>query len=163
MTTNTRQELDDLFSMFHDFEIKLLIYQNTTLRLTFILPWGELWDDLNYQIKVELTGCDFIHCDYAEILNTPDNLAKNWVDRCSIDKSTNDSNIISELGLEVQSHKFYSPNKYEFRCNSSKKFAGGQLTFTADNYLILDKDGNKITLNKMQKWCTDWWEKIDNQ
>ena len=76
----------------------------------------------------------------AEIMNTPDNLAKNWVERTSIDKSTNEPKTISELGLEVQSHNFYSPNRYEFLCNSSKNYVGGQLTFTADNFDIFNKD-----------------------
>ena len=89
MKTNTRQEIDNLFSMFHDFEIKSLTYDNSNLEMTIQIPWGQLWDDLNYYIKIELSGCDFINCDYAEVLRTPENLAKREVDRSYIDKSTN--------------------------------------------------------------------------
>lgn len=161
MTTTTRQEIDELFSMFHDFEIVLMTYDKGTLDLTIRIPWGELWDDLDYKIKVTLSGCAFIHCDYYEVINTPDNLSKNWVDRAAADKSTNDPKIISELGLEVQSHNYYSPNKYEFLCNSgSENCQGGKLTFTADNYKIFNNDGVQIDLKQIKKWSTDWWNSI---
>ena len=163
MTDSTRQELDDLFSMFHDFEITHLTFENNILDLTIRIPWGELWDDLDYQIRVVLNGCEFIQCDYTEIINTPDNFAKNWVERASIEKSTNESKTISKLGLEVQRHNFYSPNRYEFLCNSSKNYAGGQLTFTADNCKVFNKDNIHIGIDQMKKWCTEWWEKIEKQ
>ena len=61
--------------MFHDFEITHLTFENNILDLTIRIPWGEHWDDLDYQIRVVLNGCEFIQCDYAEIINTPDNFA----------------------------------------------------------------------------------------
>ena len=163
MTDSTKQDLDDLFSMFHDFEITHVTFENDILDLTIRIPWGELWNDLDYQIRVVLNGCKFIKCEYAEIMNTPENFAKNWVDRSSIDKSSNDPKIISELGLEVQRYNFYLPNKYEFLCNSSKNYAGGQLTFTADNYNIFGKHNIQMGIDQMKKWCTEWWQKIEDQ
>jgi hypothetical protein len=162
MKNNARQELEDLFSMFHDFEITALTNHDNNLALTIQIPWGELWGDLNYFITLKLTGCDFIHCDYAEIVNTPENLSKRHVDRSSVDKSTNDQKVISELGLEVQRHNFYPPNKYEFMCNSSKNYAGGQLTFTADDYTLFNKQGIQIDLDQMKTWSNEWWTKIEN-
>ena len=158
--TDIRQEIDELFSMFHDFEIKSLTFDNSNLAMTIQIPWGQLWDDLNYYIKIELSGCDFINCDYAEVLRTPENLAKRWVDRSHIDKSTNDQEVISEIGLEIQRHEFYTPNKYKFLCNSSKEFAGGELTFTADNYKLFNKEGIQIDIQQMEKWCKEWWDSI---
>jgi len=149
--------------MFHDFEITVLTYHDSNLTLTIQIPWGELWSDLNYKITVKLNGCDFIHCDYYELENTPVNLAKRRLDRSFVDKSTNDQKIISGLGLEVQRHNFYSPNKYEFLCNSSKDYAGGKLTFTADNYTIFNNDGVQICLDQMKAWSNEWWTKIENQ
>ncbi len=160
--SETQQEMEDLFTMFHDFEIVLLTHKNDLLTLTIIIPWGQLWDDLDYKIKVELKGCYFMDCAYTEIVNTPENLAKNWVDRLSVNKSTNDPEVISTLGLEVQRHNFYPPNKYEFLCNSSGNYAGGQLTFTADGYSIFNKNGEPIDLRQMKSWSTEWWSKIGN-
>ena len=162
MKHSMRQELDDLFSMFHDFEIINLTFANNILDLKIRIPWGELWDDLDFQISVKLSGCEYIHCDYAEVINTSDNLAKKWAERNSIDKSTNDPKTISNLGLEVQRHKFYAPNKYIFFCNSSKNnYAGGQFNFTTDNYIIYDKAKSQIELDQMSTWCTKWWERIE--
>lgn len=155
-------EIDELFSMFHDFEIILLTYNDNILNLMIKIPWGQLWDDLDYFIRVELIGCNFINCDYTEVLNTPENLAKRLVDQSHIDKSTNDQEIISNIGLEVQRHEFYPPNKYIFLCNSSKNttYGGGHLTFTADNYKIFNKEGNQIDIQQMEKWCREFWDKI---
>lgn len=157
-----RQEIDELFSMFHDFEIIKLAYHDDILNLTIQIPWGQMWNDLDYFISVELTGCDFIICDYAEVLNTPENLAKRWGEQSHIDKSTNDQQIISNIGLEVQRHEFYPPNKYKFLCNSSKntQYGGGHLSFTTDNYKIYNKEGIQIDLYQMEKWCREWWDNI---
>ena len=110
---------------------------------------------------MELSGCEFILCDYSEILNTPENVAKKSVDRIYIDKSTSNPKLIETLGLEIQSHKFSEPNKYLFLCNSSKEYAGGILTFTTDNYKIFNKEGNQIDLQQMKNWSNAWWENID--
>lgn len=163
MARDSKQEIEDLFSMFHDFEITSLTLENKSLDLTIRIPWGELWDDLDYQIRVLLNPCDFIRCEYSELLNTPDNLSKKAVDRSYVDKTTSNPQIISELGLEVQRYNFSPPNVYEFLCNSSKNYAGGKLIFTAESYILLDKEGSKIELDQMKKWCTDWWKKIENQ
>lgn len=160
--TVRQQEIDELFSMFHDFEIIKLTYNGNILNLTIHIPWGQMWNDPDYLISVELTGCDFMYCDYAEVLNTPENLAKRWVDQSHIDKSTNDQQIISEIGLEVQRHEFDPPNKYKFICNSSKNttYGGGQLTFTADNYKIFNKEGIQIDLYQMEKWGSEGGRKF---
>jgi hypothetical protein len=151
-----QQELNDLFSLFHDFEITLLTYQKNTLNLTITIPWGEVWNDWNYQIRLELAGCDFFQCDYSEFIDG-DNLSS---DRKTIDKTTNDPSTISDLGLEIQSHTYAPPNKYAFKCNSSRNCAGGLLTFSADDYKLFNAEGVPIDLTQMNKWSTDWWEKI---
>lgn len=163
MANKQREELNDLFSMFHDFEVIKLEYKDAVLTLTIEIPWGQLWDDLNYHIKLELTGCEFITCDYAELLNTPENRSRNAVDRSYIEKSTQDQKVISEIGLEVQRHTFLPPNQYEFICNSSKDYAGGHLIFTADGYSLFNKENEKIDLEQMKKWSTDWWKRIGHK
>ncbi len=160
--TEIQNEINDLFSMFHDFEIKELSFENNVIQMTIQIPWGELWNDWEYSIQMELSGCEFILCDYSEILNTPDNLAKNRVDRLYIDKSTSDPKLIDAIGLEIQSHQFSEPNKYLFLCNSSKEYAFGKLAFTADNYKIFNKEGNQIVLQQMKSWSEEWWENISN-
>jgi|GEM_PF-3546603 hypothetical protein len=169
-----RQEINDLFSMFHDFGIISLTYINKNLTMTLAIPWGQLWDDLNYQIRLELSGCDFILCNYSECINTNEHFDASSPKNRWVDKTTSEPNTITELELEVQSHEFITPNRYVFRCNSSRCISnnpfdsgnligGGKLFFTAEDYAIFDKDGKQIDLNQMKKWCTEWWDKIKNQ
>ena len=155
------QELNDLFSMFHDFEITDVTYSKMTLNLTIKIPWGQLWNSLDFKINLELNGCDFIKCSYAELLKTKENLTKDWGQREYIDKTTEDDKVISTLGLEIQSHKLYNSKEFVFVCNSAKDFAGGQLTFSANDFRIFQIDGQEITLNQMKKWYADWWESIE--
>lgn len=159
--TEIQKEINDLFTMFHDFEIKEFTYDNSIIQMTIQIPWGEMWNDWEYSIQMELSGCEFILCTYSEILNTPDNLAKNCVDRLYIDKLTSDPKLIETLGLEIQRYEFQMPNKYTFLCNCSKVYGGGILTFTADNFKIFTKEGNQIDLQEMKNWSRAWWENID--
>ena len=159
--TTKQQEFDELFSMFHDFEIITLTYIDNQIIMTIQIPWGELWDDLNYYIKLELSGCDYVHCDYTEPSNTFENLKKRPAERTYIEKYTEDTTIISEMGLEIQSHQLFKPNKYQFICNSSKDYANGDLTFTAVDYKIFNKEGVLIDLNQMRDWCNEWWSSLN--
>jgi hypothetical protein len=174
MSGDIKQELHELFSMFHDFRIVSLSSVNKNLSLTIAIPWGELWDDLNYQIRLELDGCDSLICNYSECINTNEHFPTSSQKNIWVDKITNDHKLISELELEVQSHEFSPPNKYVFKCNSSRCISnnpidsrdligGGELFFTTESYSIFDKDWKQIDLNKMKKWCAEWWDKIDNQ
>jgi hypothetical protein len=59
-----RQEIGDLFSMFHDFEIVEIEFNKPHLLLTVRIPWGQLWQDIDYKIKVSLSGCEYVECRY---------------------------------------------------------------------------------------------------
>ncbi|MEZ4804708.1 MAG: hypothetical protein R2852_04290 [Bacteroidia bacterium] len=156
--TDKQKEMDYLFFMFHDFEITELTYNTAVLNMTIRIPWGQLWNDHDYLIKLELTGCNEMNCVYSEFLNTVENLATNFLS--SEDKSTNDSKVITYLGLEVQRHIFHPPNKYELLCNSSKNqiYGGGHLTFTAENYKLFNKEGIQVELQQMEKWFDEYWK-----
>lgn len=157
-----KEEINDLFSMFHDFEIKELTYCQNLLTLIINLPWGQiLWDDYNFNIKIEISGCNYLSCIYGDLLKTPENLLNFPTHRKFINKETTEPETISALGLEIQSHICSEPNNYEFRCNaSSQDCAGGELSFTADTVTIFDMAGNEISLTQMDNWCEEVWKKL---
>ena len=61
-------KLDHLFLMFHDFQIVELKYNKDILSLIIKIPWGQLWNDYDFKINLELVGCNFIKCIYIFIL-----------------------------------------------------------------------------------------------
>lgn len=42
--TNRIKDIEDLFSMFHDFEIVGLKREKDILTMEILLPWSEMWD-----------------------------------------------------------------------------------------------------------------------
>jgi hypothetical protein len=155
----SQQNIDNLFAMFHDFQIVKLEYVKNKLSLTIKTPWGRLWNDVDFQIKLEMSGCDFVKCVYGEIIQTYDNSAMTTVNRKSADKTTTDPLIISNLLLEVQRHNSFDKNVYEFICNSSnKKCSGGELTFTATDIHILDMHNQEISFIQMGIWFSEFWK-----
>jgi len=161
MTSNPK--INDLFSMFHDFTITDLTYSEKTLNLTIHIPWGQVWNDRDFKIKLELYGCDFIKCTYGVLIKTKKNLAKYRTQQEYKEKTTKDEKIISALELEIQSHNFSGSNEYVFLCNSSKEDCpGGQLTFTANDFKISGLNGEEITLDQMEIWGEAAWKMTEN-
>jgi hypothetical protein len=153
------EEIDDLFSMFHDFDIVGMEYWSNTLLMTLRIPWGEMWGDFDFQIKVRIDGCSTLACKYFEFLDT----SKNLIERETIDKFTSDPKVIETLGLDIQRFEFTPPNKYLFHCNGYDKVGGGEITITADGFQLFDNHSHEITLNKMKNWGEEWWSKIFNK
>ena len=148
--------------MFHDFQIVQLEYVKNNLSLKIKTPWGQLWDNADFQISIKISGCDFVTCVYGEIIQTHNNSGISTVNRKSIDKRTTDPLIISNLLLEIQRHNSLDKNVYEFICNSSnKKCSGGELTFTATDIRILDMHNQEISLTQMENWFSEFWK--DNE
>ncbi|MDO1451421.1 hypothetical protein Q0590_34420 [Rhodocytophaga aerolata] len=141
-----RQKIGDLFSMFHDFEIVEIEFNKPYLLLTVRIPWGQLWQDMDYQIKVSISGCEFLLCKY-------------WKSNSSETHNTDNPKEIEFLELDVQRHRYTAPNTYEFVCNGNN-CAGAELTFTADKVELWDKSGESLKLDKMKGWATDWWNNI---
>ena len=44
------KDIDDLFSMFHDFEIVGLKVDGNILTMEILLPWSEMWDIEDYKM-----------------------------------------------------------------------------------------------------------------
>lgn len=59
MNTDKIKEIDDLFSMFHDFEITALSLENKTLTMEILLPWASMWDIDDYKMMFEFGGCEY--------------------------------------------------------------------------------------------------------
>jgi hypothetical protein len=159
----TQDDIQDLFSMFHDFELKTVKYENEVLTLQIEIPWSQLWDnDKSYEIRLEVHGCKYFYCDYQErIHNGPFKSFEN-INLDRIEYSTKDIATIMSLRLSIQSHVFKSPNHYIFYCNGKEKIDEGQLMFTTDSYKLFDENDNILTLDKMKEIATLWWDGIQN-
>ncbi len=155
-----QQDIDDLFSMFHDFSIASAELDKDVLTLGIIIPWGEMWNIDEYKIRVELVGCSGISCTYHPFKDDDLNRAKPRVHQATEQKITTDPGIIATLGLDVQRHSYNPPNTYVLHCNSTSDIAGGELTLTATDLKLYDRDGLPLTLDKMKQWGTDWWDGI---
>jgi len=144
----SRQDIDDLFSMFHDFEIVQMKHENKVLTITMSTPWAELRDEKDFIIILELYGCDHVTCEYSE-MNGVNNV-------------TSDCKLISTLGLDIQSHKFYPPDIYEFFCeaHNNNVIADGQIKFNTNDFFLFDQEQNLLRLDKMKELATMWWRSI---
>jgi hypothetical protein len=158
-----RDEMHDLFSMFHDFDLIATEQGNKTLTLTIAIPWSLLWDeDEIYEVKLELYGCDYFYCDYQESVHSGPFKSKEDINLDTIDYSTKDIQTITSLKLSIQAYTFREPNHYIFYCNSGmQKINEGQIMITADRYMLFDKFGNSLTIDKMKELGTMWWDNIE--
>ncbi len=159
---NKQREIEELFSMFHDFEIKNVSKDGEALTLEFVIPWGQVQNPavLEYLIKVELSGCNNLLCEYFVFKDDEANKSKPVALRETESILTSDLRTISKLGLEVQSYTYTPPDIYALNCNSSKEIAGGELTLTATGYRIFDRNDAPLTLDQLKQWATEWWSKI---
>lgn len=148
--------------MFHDFEIKSVSKDRETLTLEIMIPWGQVCTPavMEYQIKVELSGCRNLLCEYFVFKDNEANKSKPLALRETETRITNDPQTIEELGLEVQSYTYTQPDTYVLHCNSSKEIAGGELTLTATDYRIFDCNDEPLTLDQLKRWATKWWDGI---
>ncbi|MBC5992709.1 hypothetical protein [Pontibacter cellulosilyticus] len=159
---NRQQEIEELFSMFHDFEIQSVSKDGEALTLEFVIPWGQVWNPaiLEYQIKVELSGCRNLLCEYFVFKDDEANKLKPLALRETEIRTTNAPQTIEELGLEVQSYTYTQPDSYVLHCNSSKEIAGGELTLTATDYRIFDSFDKPLTLDQLKQWAAEWWGRV---
>jgi hypothetical protein len=155
------QEIQDLFSMFHDFDIIAIRHESSILTLTLEIPWGQIWnEEESYMITLSLNGCKSISCDYLELKSRIPIQTTEGLRFDSMEKSTSDVKVIESLGLSIQSYEYKNSNQYVFYCNGKGKIDSGQLMFTADNYKILDHFNKAITLDKLKQLSTMWWNSI---
>ncbi len=73
-------EIGELFSMFHDFEIKGFKLDSELLTLNIEIPWPQIWKPpiYDYQIRLELFGVKDIVCEYYLIKSDEANISKPW-------------------------------------------------------------------------------------
>jgi hypothetical protein len=158
----TRDEMHDLFSMFHDFEIIAVKYENTVLTLTIGIPWSQLWDEEEiYKIKLALHGCNYLYCDYQESIHQGPFKSREDINFDKIEYSTKNVETIVSLKLSIQAYGFREPNSYIFYCNGGEKIDEGQIMFTADSCLLFDENGNNLSVDKMKELATMWWDSIE--
>jgi hypothetical protein len=145
--------LDELFKTFHDFDIVGLEYQEDNLIMTLRVPWGEMWNDLDFRIKVRLKDGHIIECNYFEYADLSDF-------KGSIDKFTIDPKTIAGLGLDIQRFKIVDNNEYLFLCNGYSKIGGGQIRIKAKDFKIYDNNDKEIPVEKYKSWHKEWWDNI---
>jgi len=161
--TNRQQEIDDLLSMFHDFDIVTAELIGDTLVLAIRIPWGSMWikDDYTYTIRLELIDCSYFRCDYfkiksKEIIKIGDNSYQRDTEKIT---TTNPADL-NELELSIQSSANIRPETYELHCDSYEEIDYAAITISATDYRIFDQDGKEITLETMEQWAADWWDGI---
>jgi hypothetical protein len=164
---NRAKEIDDLFSMFHDFEILGIKLYNETLRMEFLLPWSKMWGIENYKLTFKFEACNKFVCHYFKRIGTELVKHEKGIHYPASEFITKDILEIKQLELDVQSHNFKEPDNFILYCNSSTSFGNkiGQIDFarielTAKDYKIYDNDNNEISLEKMKEWATEWWNGI---
>jgi len=161
--TDRQQDIDDLLSMFHDFDIVNAELNRDTLILAITIPWGSMWikDDYTYTIRLELIGCTFFSCDYykiksKELIKIGDNRYQRDTEKITTTNPTD----LNGLELSIQSRTNIQPYTYELHCISNEEIDFATITLTTTDYRIFDQDGKEITLDKMKQWGTDWWDGI---
>jgi hypothetical protein len=153
--------MHDLFSMFHDFDIIAVKYENKILTLTIGIPWSQLWDEEEiFKVKLEIHGCNYLYCDYQESIHRGPYQSFEDINMGRIEYATKDIETIESLKLSIQSYEYRKPDHYIFYCNGAGKIDEGQLMFTADSWLLFDESGNDLSLDKMKELATMWWDSI---
>lgn len=142
--TNRIEEINDLLSIFHDFEIVGLNLKNSVLTMEILLPWREMWNIKNHKMTFLFYECNKLKCSYSkhgtnQVETTPDEIVK--------------------LELDIQSHEFKPENDFILHCDSS--IVGyAEIEINASDYKIYDNKNNEISLEKMKAWATEWWNEI---
>src|SRR5688572_28285402 len=161
MKDNT-QDIKDLLTMFHDFEIVDLYRADEVLTFETIIPWGELWDIENYKLTFKFNGCKYLRCTFDKRTSDESMRSEKGAYYPTVQNTTDDIEEIKGLGLDIQRHGFATPNTYTLYCNGfGDGVEFGSLEFTADSFQILDNQGESISLDKMKNWATDWWTSIE--
>jgi hypothetical protein len=122
------------------------------------VPWGQLWNDYEFEILLELSGCHKLTCTYYELIKDPFNSDESVFECETKDRITNNPEVISHLGLDIQRFEFQPQNTYRFLCNGAPITGGGIIEFTADSYRIFDNTGKEISYKHMSDWFEEFWK-----
>ncbi len=165
--TNRIKDIDDLFTMFHDFEIVGLKLDSNMLTMEILIPWSEIWNIDDYKMTFLFNGCTSLKCQYDKRTSNILKKTENGGYHPSKEHLTTDPDEIVKLELDVQSHEFMKPDIFILHCNSSLSRGNhiggieyGRIELLASNYQIFDNEMNEMTLDKMKGWATDWWNSI---
>jgi hypothetical protein len=165
--TNRITDIDDLFSLFHDFEIVGLKLDSNVLTMEILLPWSEMWGIEDYKMTFRFDGCTKLKCHY---LKRTSNELIEWeqgVYYPSEEHVTTNPKEIEKLELDVQRHDFKEPDNFTLHCNSStsqnNQIGGieyGRIEMRVTDYQIFDNEKKEISIDKMKDWATQWKDEI---
>jgi hypothetical protein len=165
---NKISEINELFDMFHDFDICNLELIDNTLTMQISIPWCEMWEIDEFILTIKFSDCDNLNCIYYVRTSTEEVSWEKGVYHPNEKKETNNPQQIVKMELDIQNHEFKKPNTFLLNCNSSTSFGNkvgqidfGQIVMTANNYQILGPEGSEIKLSQMKNWANDWWESIE--
>ena len=154
---NTKEmDIKELFSTFHAFDIVGLEAKASNLLMTLRIPWGELWKDYDFKIKVELIGGHIAECEYFEYSGD----ANSEGQPKSISSITNDLKKIVKLDLDIQRFEPTNDGNYIFYCNGYGKVGGAKIKLWADGYKLFDLQDIPIDIGKYKSWHAVWWMKF---
>ena len=144
----SREDINDLFTTFHDFVIKNIKHGREVLIITIDTPFEEDLGLSEYIIKLHLYGCRNVSCKYR--------------DKKGTSASTDSCDQITNLALNIQGYKFYAPREYEFFCdtNLNPEIEEGQIRFDADAAELFDSYDNPLSLDKIKELAIMRWENI---
>ena len=161
-------EIDELFKMFHDFDIHTLELEDRILTMRISIPWCEMWEIDEYILTFKFTECDEFSCIYHVRTSTELVQWEKGVYYPNEKKVTTDIGVIEKMELDVQNHEFLEPNTFYLNCNSSTSFGNqigqidfGQIIMKASNYQVFDPGGEEIELSQLKLWENDWWKSIE--
>jgi hypothetical protein len=157
---NKQSEIQRLLILFHDFEIVDLKFSDSTLHMLLEIPWGELWDELDYRIHLKLNEVyDFVFNFSTQ--KSGGSIKANTAQESQIENlsSTNPEEILN-LKLSIQSYRFTIPTKHTLFCRSYNGAIAAELDFTATGYQLLDKEGNDLFVEKMEEWAKLWGDSL---
>ena len=165
--TDVAQDIDDLFSMFHDVEIVGLDLKDEVLRMEILLPWCEMWGRERYSLTFELGGCKGVTCQYHVRTGNEVVRKDGKVFYPTDEYLTSDRHEIARLGLDVLGSSFDRPDRVTLHCErriASRDHEGvieyAGIEFQTTSYRIFDDEMNEISLDTMKGWAEEWWEGI---
>src|SRR5947209_10469753 len=105
-----QNDIQDLFSMFHDFGISAVKYEKDILTLSIATTWSEMWEENGgFKLNLQVTGCNYLYCDYQESAHTAPFKSHQEINFDKIEYSTKDIETITSLNLSIQSYEFKVP------------------------------------------------------
>ena len=149
LTENINQELKIIFAIFHDGGIEKYIINESDISLEIGIEYLAELIDANFdKLNLNLYGVEIFEFEP-------------WIDN---PEKITDWKSILELNLGFLSAEINTSNEITLHCTCfnapNDKFEGGKLILKCSNYKLTDELGNKITVERLIKVSTHYWNEV---